>query len=348
LRTSLGSFVAETAFIGGDNLFVEGIADQVMLAGMNMRLLRAGMAPSRCLDLNQVTIVPGGSNIPYMLYLARGRDQVKPACAVLVDGDKAGDTARQQIRKGGAHGKPTVADELVVQLAEWASTVSLDVTPGVIVREPEDLVSASLAVIAARRYAKHFLGREDATVAKLTENDVTERLDDEDGSLWDALDKAFAAVFTTNIGKAGFAKELLAHLNELNDEDSLPTDVQALDANFAQLLERLAETLSRAREMESESRRSQLLERTIDTFTKDYPTGCTRDRAMTMLNRIDAAADATTAGDAIRVGTSSIRRDFKLAAEPLKKVDGYPTFLERLGNLKRFERLSNQGVIIEK
>src|SRR3546814_12617729 len=56
-----------------------------------------GAAPSTCLDLNQVTIVPGGSNVPYMLYLARGRDQVKPACVVLVDGDTAGETARKQI-----------------------------------------------------------------------------------------------------------------------------------------------------------------------------------------------------------------------------------------------------------
>lgn len=345
LRTSLGSFVAETAFIGGDNLFVEGIADQVMLAGMNMRLLRMGAAPSRCLDLNQVTIVPGGSNIPYMLYLARGRDQVKPACAVLVDGDKAGDTARQQIRKGGMHGKPTVADELVVQLAEWADAASLEITPGVIVREPEDLVPASLATIAAQRYAKHFLGHDDATVAKITEGNIVSRLAEAKGSLWDAVDKEFIAVFDTNIGKAGFAKELLAHINTVDEDDSQAAAVQSLDTNFAQLLERLAETLSRARELESEGRRAQRLERTIDNFSKDYPTGCTRDRAMTMLNRIDAAADSTTAGDQIRVGTASIRRDFMLAAEPLKKIDDYPAFLERLGNLRHYERLSNQGAI---
>lgn len=159
LRTSLGAFVAETAFIGGDNLFVEGIADQVLLAGMNMRLLRAGTAPSRCLDLNQVTIVPGGSNVPYMLYLARGRDQVRPACVVLVDGDSSGETARKQIRKGGAHGKPTVADDLVVQVSEWSNTVALEVTEGVVVREPEDLIPASVAVMAARRYVRGFCDR---------------------------------------------------------------------------------------------------------------------------------------------------------------------------------------------
>lgn len=345
LRTSLGSFVAETAFIGGDNLFVEGIADQVLLAGMNMRLLRSGVAPSQCLDLNQVTIVPGGSNIPYMLYLARGRDQVKPACAVLVDGDDAGKTARKQIKKGGAHGKPTVADELVVQVAEWAADASPDVTPGVIVREPEDLVPAGIAVIAARRYAQHFLAHSETTTAKLIESDLKDRLEACKGNMWDALDQAFNAVFATKIGKAGFAKELLAYLAELDIDKSRPAEVLALDKNFGLLLARLTETLNRAREMESQSRRDQRLERAIDTFVKDYPTGCTRDRAMSMLRRIDAAVDSTTAGDAIRVGTASIRRDFKLSTEPLKKVDEYPAFLERLSNLRHFERLSNQGVL---
>jgi predicted ATPase len=126
LRTSLGEFVAETAFIGGDNLFVEGIADQILIAGMNARLLGAGTPPSQCLDLNQVTIVQGGSNIPYMLYLARGRDQVKPACAVLLDGDTAGKTAQKQIKRGGALRKPIVADELVVMISDWAE---VDLTP---------------------------------------------------------------------------------------------------------------------------------------------------------------------------------------------------------------------------
>ncbi|MFJ3956917.1 AAA family ATPase [Arthrobacter sp. NPDC090010] len=344
LRTSLGSFVAETAFIGGDNLFVEGISDQVLLAGMNMRLLRHGVAPSQCLDLNQVTIVPGGSNIPYMLYLARGRDQVKPACAVLVDGDSAGDTARRQIRRNGAHGKPTVADELVVHLGEWAAGAPLEVTPGVAVREPEDLIPAGVAVLAARRYAKNFLGHDDVTASKLTESDVTGKLATKEGSLWDALAQTFTDVFATDIGKAGFAKELLAYLAEAPD-DRRPAGVPALDNNFGLLLQRLAETLNRAKEMELEGRRNQRLDRTLDTFAKDYPTGSTRDRATIMLNQIDAAADSTSASDAIRVGTASIRRDFKLATDPLKKINDYAAFLERLNGLRHFERLNNQGLI---
>lgn len=347
LRTSLGAFVAETAFIGGDNLFVEGIADQVMLAGMNMRLLRAGAAPSQCLDLNQVTIVAGGSHIPYMLYLARGRDQIKPACVVLVDGDEAGDIARRQIKGGGAHGKPTVADDLIVQVAEWAATADVEVTPGVVVREPEDLVPVAVVIPAARRYARTFLGLDDEATKRLAEDDVTSRLESRAGSMWDALHDAFSAEFETTISKAGFAKELLAYLSSSRNDGNLPAGVPALDSNFAQLLSHLADKLSLAQERESNSQRDQRLDRTIETFMGDHPDGCTRDRALTVLKRIDSAVDETTAGDLVRAGTSRLRRDFKLTHEPLKAVEDYPTFLERLSSLRHLERLSNQGVLAE-
>lgn len=95
--------------------------------------------------------MPGGSNIPYMLYLARGRDQVKPACAVLLDGDTAGETARKQIKRGGALRKPIVDDELVVIISKWAEEAQPDVADGVVVREPEDFVPVSVAVLACRR-----------------------------------------------------------------------------------------------------------------------------------------------------------------------------------------------------
>lgn len=345
LRTSLGAFVAETAFIGGDNLFVEGIADQVLLAGMNVRLLRAGTAPSQCLDLNRVTIVPGGANIPYMLYLARGRDQIKPACVVLLDGDDAGDTARKQIRRGGARGKPTVADDLIVMISEWAATeTSLEVAPGVTVREPEDLVPAVVATAVARRYAKTFLGHNDQKVKAVTEKDLTGRIADHDGSLWDALAAAFESRFATQISKAGFAKELLAYLAE-SEGESRPAGVPALDSNFTSLLERLSDTLSVARERESSDRRDQRLDRIIENFCADYPSGCIRDRAATTLKRIDAGLDDSATGDIIRATTARMRRDFKLTTDPLKNVDDYPGFLQALRNLRHLERLTHQGVV---
>lgn len=346
LRTSLGAFVAETAFIGGDNLFVEGISDQVLLAGMSARLLRQGTPPSQCLDLNQVTIVHGGSNVPYMLYLARGRDQIKPACAVLVDGDKAGETMRKQIKRGGAHGKPTVSDDLVICLSEWAQSASLTVADGVIVREPEDLVPLSVGVAAARRYACYFLGLDQSSAKNLTEDSVKALIEARSGSLWDALEAAFENAFQTGINKAGFAKELLAYLADSEISGApRPNGVPALDANFALLILKLADTLAIARERETDARRDQRLERIIDTFSADHPTGCTRDRAAAVLKRVDAAVDDTLTGDVIHAGTTRIRRDFKLNTEPLQSVDDYPAFLEQLQNLRHLERLSLQGLI---
>jgi hypothetical protein len=343
LRTSLGAFIAETAFIGGDNLFVEGIADQVLIAGMNGRLQRRGAPPSETLDLNQVTIVPGGTNIPYMLYLARGRDQFKPACAVLLDSDSAGETARDQIRKGGAKGKPTVADDLILMVGEWAAAEGATAGSGIAIEEPEDLVPVGLAVVAARRYAKHLLGLSDDTTAHLTVEDIEARIGASGGSLWDALNAAFSASFATTIAKAGFAKELLAFLSECEAEGSEPVDVSVLDGNFASLIRRLADTLRLAREREHESRRDQRVDRIVEEFVHDHPTGCLRDRAAVMLRRIDAAADDNQDGDVIRAGTARLRRQYDLAKDPLARVAEYENFLVELRALKHWVRLVDQG-----
>jgi hypothetical protein len=345
LRTSLGAFVAETAFIGGDNLFVEGIADQVFIAGMNSRFLRAGAPPSQCLDLNEVTIVPCGANVPYMLYLARGRDQVKPACAVLLDSDKSGETARRQIRRGGALGKPVISDDLVVMMADWATeNAELEVTPGVIVREPEDLVPVNVAIAACRRYARVFLGFDETAVKALTESAVVGSIEDKDGSLWDALAHVFRNTFNTEASKAGFAKELLAYLAE-SEGGSRPVGVPALDKNFTSLISHIAETLQVAREREADNRRDQRLDRIIESFSADHPNGCTRDRASIALKRIDAAVDNTIAGDIIRAHTARLRRDFKLTVEPLKNVDDYQSFVGSVKALRHIERLTHQGLV---
>lgn len=107
----------------------------------------------------------------------------------------------------------------------------------------------------------------------------------------------------------------------------------------------LTETLALARDRETNARRDQRLERIIETFSADYADGCTRDRALSVLKRIDAAVDDTFAGDIIHAGTMRLRRNFKLTSEPLKNVDDYEGFIEQMKNLKHLERLGHQGVI---
>jgi len=68
------------------------IADQILLAGMSNVLRMLGRGKTERLDLNTLTIVPAGSasHIPYMVFLARGRDADQPAVVVLLDGDAEG------------------------------------------------------------------------------------------------------------------------------------------------------------------------------------------------------------------------------------------------------------------
>ena len=341
LRTSLGAFVAETAFIGGDNLFVEGISDQVLLSGMNTRLRLAGAAPSATLDLNQVTLVPGGSNMPYMLYLARGRDQFKPACAVLLDSDGAGEEARRQILKGGAKGRPTVSEDLIVMLGEAVpEAVTL---PGVVVEEPEDLIPLRLAGIAARRYATNLLGLSGSEAATLTDDAISAGVTAKSPSLWNAIEVAFRSVFSTGIGKAGFAKELIAYLGEHANNDVQPEDVKVIDANFAALIGKLSTTLAKARDAEVARRRDRRVDQLITEFFEAHPDGCTQDQGLVMLRRIEAAADDTEVGDIIRAGLATIRRDHKLSEKPLARIPDFPVFRAEVERLPLLPRLKDQG-----
>jgi predicted ATPase len=343
LRTSLGAFVAETAFIGGDNLFVEGISDQVLLSGMNTRLRLAGVAPSATLDLNQVTLVPGGANMPYMLYLARGRAQFKPACAVLLDSDSAGQEARRQILKGGARGRPTVRKDLIVMLGEAIPDAVTE--PGVVVEEPEDLVPLPLAGIAARRYAIHLLGLSVEESTALTDEAISAGVSAEAPSLWNAIDAAFRSAFGTRIGKAGFAKELIAYLGEHTDHEAQPDEVKVVDANFTALIAKLSTTLATAREYEAARHRDRRVKQLISEFFEAHPDGCIQDQALVVLGRIEAAADDTDFGDMIRAGVATIKRDHKLGENPLKRMADFPMFRTVLESLPLLPRLKDQGRI---
>ena len=95
---------------------VEGLADQVLLAGCSNYLRALNMPRMNTLDLNRITIVPAGSasHIPYLVYLARGRDIEQPSVIVLLDNDKAGKDALKGLKKGGPKGKQLIKPEYIL------------------------------------------------------------------------------------------------------------------------------------------------------------------------------------------------------------------------------------------
>ena len=345
LRSAIGAFVAETAFIGGTNLFVEGASDQIYLVEMSNRLRAAEVAPSHVLDLNGTTIVGAGSasQVPYMVYLARGQDEIKPPCVVLLDSDSSGQEAARVLRRGGPYRKQMLDSDRVHLLGDWATAHAdqLKLTPGVTVQEIEDLLSIEAAVAAARSYATEFVGLTQDEAAALSVNEVSEQLPIEGGSLISALQVRFKARFEAQLDKAGFAKELTRLLGG-RPADIVGLGADRIDHNFGHLIAHLADALREADRAEEAARRAKRLTRIVDGFLQEHPDPVSRDTADVLLREADNAAGESEQGDRIRAQLASIRRDFSLIIDPLQPVERYEDFRERLGNVRYAERLANQ------
>jgi len=314
LRSSVGAYVAETAFIGGSNLVVEGVSDQVLLVGMNSLLRRDGTAPRELLDLNSVTIVPAGSasEVPYIVYLARGRDETKPPCVALLDGDRSGEDAEKGLARGGASGKRVLDGKYIVQIAAWGSGADLKLADGIKLTEIEDLIPTRIALEAARSYATSFLRLSGDEVTTLAREAIDSALVSAGGSVWKALEQAFAAAYDgAHIDKTGFAKELLAYVNTASGERR-PPGLLDLEHNFGQLIRHLAELLADAERDEGDRRRKKRLGRIVKGFLDDHPDGTTKDSAEQTLRAIESSLDeADPEDDLVRAGITRLRRDFK-------------------------------------
>ena len=177
-------------------------------------MLAVGAPKMDTLDLNTTTIVPAGSasSVPYLVYLARGRDVVRPACVVLLDSDKPGDDAVKVLARGGPRHRELLPSNFVVQMGTWAATKPT-IVANVGVRELEDLVPVSVAVAAARNYAVKVADVSHEAADRLDEDQVTQ-IRKESGSLFDALALAFTDCLgqDAHIEKVGFAKEVIAVL----------------------------------------------------------------------------------------------------------------------------------------
>lgn len=336
LRSSLGAAAAETAFLGGSNLIVEGPADQVYLVAATTTLRKAQVASSRLLDLNEVTIVPAGgaTQVPYTAYLARGRDELKPTCVALLDGDKEGRDAIALLRRGvDGLSKRVIEDEFIVDLGDWASGETLHAAkPKVTVREIEDLIPPALAVAAARRYAERLLGATEEAAAKLTTASV-ESAQSEGASSFDALDEAFAAAFGgMRLAKVGLAKEVARLLAA--PPDGTKSAAKAFLDDFGHLIAHLAGRLGAADTAEGDRRREKRGDALIRAFLRDHEQeAATRDEADVLLQAVEATLEGSRGDDAVGQRIGRLRRKHHLTEALLEPVEAFADFAEDLKKL---------------
>ena len=340
LRSSLGTYVAETAFIGGRNLFVEGPADQILIAGLSMHLARRHGGRADLLDLNEVTIVAAGGadGIPYMVYLARGRDTIKPPCVALLDGDQSGRDAEKVLKRGEARKKRVLKDEYIVRLDEWAEVSGLDFDPGIKVEEIEDLIPAQIAHRAALAHLTRFVALDDIDPAKFQMTDL-EAAVAKDGHLWNAVDELYRNSFPgEHIEKVGLARELVLLL-EIAPETP---GADLLRERFAALLAHLSEVLDAASVEEDRNRSDDKVKRTVKTFLKSHTKGITKREAKRLLRELTDAFTQSEWVDQATRQIGEIRNKHALEDATTLVVGDFDSFREAIRALGEKERQQYQ------
>lgn len=336
LRSALGAYVAETAFISNCNLMLEGQADQVLLAGVSS-LARRHRTTETTLDLNQLTLVPAGGaqQVPYMVYLARGRDVDKPAVAVLLDSDPEGDSAVRFLKKG-YRGNRLIADSMIVQVGDIVGTDSdhglrVDVTTPV---EIEDLVPAAVLLQGILYFADEVLTPEDAGVIR---TNLTSIQPEQNETLFQAAEREVKAACATldrplDLDKVGVARGVLQALNDPGlDPDLLANTI----TNFTRLFDHLDRAQRAARTTQATDRTRHNMNDLKTRFKKDHRTTATRRQGRIVLDELLAVMPtkdlaAHQAADTVRTAVQDAVATHDLDREPTKPIDDYPGFLEEL------------------
>ncbi|WNV83878.1 AAA family ATPase [Umezawaea sp. Da 62-37] len=328
LRSAFGSFVAETTFISNCNLMLEGPADQVLIAGMSARLRRADPDPLTNIDLNTVTLVPAGGagNVPYLVYLARGRDVEKPAVIVLLDSDKAGDAAVGDLGQG-LRGKRLIDKKFILQLGDLQSD---EITTG----NPEglaaieDLIPLGVAVQAVKKYGAAFLTPDKAAeLESLTVDDVVYEAQTDTHH---ALQKAARAkVPGLGLAKVGFARCVLDVVNDgLSVEEA-----RTVDTNFRALFTELGRLQRDAMREFTADKTDTKVKRLKDSFLLDHPDTATKAQVAMLLEEVAASLDNSADADHLRNHMLLIKRNHHLDGKTSDSIPDYSAFKDDLAKL---------------
>jgi predicted ATPase len=344
LRSAFGSFVAETAFIGNCNLMVEGPSDQVLLAGASRWLKQLGVADRDRLDLNHITIVPAGGtrHIPYLVYLARGRDIDKPPVVVLLDNDKAGNEAKDDLAAGGAYGDKLLDANLVIQLAQGDVAGLITDNPLGIVGI-EDIVPFNIAVLASTIYCREFVPSVNPLEYQLSVANVYPESPVPGGPAaknvggLKFLEKAIASkagIATFHLDKVAFARATVDVLTGTADGiEATEEDIQTATANFSLLLKTIAFYQRQSERAESVQKISSRINRAKKDFTRTRDGQARREDVVTLIEEINSQLDRSPEAEDVRAEMRTWYAIFELEVDPRKHVADYPGLLRALDSL---------------
>lgn len=339
LRSAFGAMVSETTFIGNCNLFVEGVTDQILIAGAATYLQTLDISNLERLDLNCLTIVPAGgaSHIPYLVYLARGRDVDMPAVIVLLDSDKSGDDAKRGIQKGGVRKKRLLKDEYIFQIGELADGNDVS-TPRNALVEIEDLIPINTCLEAIKMYLIEICEAEDAIIKKLTATALKKHFENSK-DFFDAVDSCINEISQEqyHVDQIGFARNVIQIVKDASvgqvSKSKNKLDLEEFARNF-KLLFRQINSMQRSAERElAESSISQIIKRKKNAFLRDNPHEAKKEDAYVFLNDLESILDDSYESDCTKVKINMLRRDYELNTDFNQLIKDYAQFKEEVNNI---------------
>ncbi|WP_052748155.1 AAA family ATPase [Cellulomonas sp. FA1] len=340
LRSAFGSFVAETTFIGNCNLVVEGPSDQVLIAGTSRWLKSLGISDRSRLDLNHITIVPAGGtrHIPYLVYLARGRDVEKPPVVALVDNDPAGNRAIADLAAGGAYGDKLINRELVIQLGQGNLSGLVSDNPRGIAGI-EDLVPYNVALAAVDSYCSEFVPQISPDQLDLTLATVfgdTESSDTNKGilkHLQDAIGEQIADP-DFHLDKVAFARSTVDALTGRRPSKHVTdADLRTAQSNFALLLGEIAFRQRQSERAESTRKISARVKRAKRDFTRTHSDQARKEDVLALVEEIDSQLDHSPESEEVRTLMRRWNQTFDLLNDQRSLVADFPALLKAIDEL---------------
>ena len=364
LRSSIGTLIGESVFIGNCNLMVEGIGDQIIIAGA-ARYLRPIVESDKLetLDLNHITIVDSGgaSQVPYMVYLACGRHTEQIAVIVLLDSDQSGNDAKKQLLgKGKKHTKPLIKEQFILQLGDLKEEFYLVANNATVALEIEDIVPLPICIQAMKLYLQEFLQVDETEVAFLTEDLILSKIDDL--TIFDVIEQSILEFFDFDkkweVSKAGFARNIIEVVNQWSqkqgelDKEQFKA-LQNFEKNFKILFKKLNVMQRRAQQRLIKEMLSQKIERSKRDFIARHPVSARREHGVILLEEIEGILESNRANEsikeieAIQNAIQNLRRDYKLDVEMNKTIDEYTGFKKGLERIKYAGLLASQEETVE-
>lgn len=282
------------------------------------------------LDLNRITIVPAGSasHIPYLVYLARGRDIEQPSVIVLLDSDSAGKQAEKELRKGGPKGKQLIKPEYVLVASTLQSEAKLPADKKIV--ESEDFVPPGIASLAVQRYLQSVCGVTEQNSLKVTATALIEAWTGEK-TLFDAIVDVVVREFQGefHVDKVGLARSIV-EVVQLHDAtgkyEITPSDLDAFRQNFGALLAKLAQMQRKAERDSTQERISRRIDRSIKSYLRDHVSGSRREDAMILLEEVEAVLDDSMEADQVKLAIQKLRREHDLTEPKPGMVEEFVKF----------------------